>query len=372
MHIECITNHLKEALSIVSRTTDSRGVLPILSHILVKAEDGKITLSATNLEIGVVVSIRGQIKKPGSVAIPSKLISEYIQTVQQESIELVISGEFDLELKTQGSDIQIKGVDPQEFPLIPKEKEDKWLEAPMGNISHSLSQALFATSKDISRPELSGVYFLINEKNTVAVATDGHRLVESFFKPIAADENISCIIPGKTVAEIVRIFSKKEGNMQLQIGNGQIFFNLPGTDGVSIKFTSKLIDGAYPDYKQIIPENFEVEVELNKKELIAAIKGVSLFSSLETREVKMEYQEQAKEIRVLSESSISGKGDVHIKTTPTKGNIGISFNFGYILEGLQSIESDVVKIAFSGSDGPALITGSSEDMRYLVMPLDLS
>lgn len=371
MHIECITTHLKEALNDVARVTDSRGVLPILSHILLKAKEGKIQISATNLEIGVVVTLRGQIKKEGSVAIPAKLISEYIQTVSDNSIELSQKGEFDLRVSSSGSDIEIKGVDPGEFPLIPQQKNDDWIDLDMTELSSGLSGVLFATSKDISRPELSGVYASFKQGGGVLVSTDGHRLVETGIKSAKPPESVSCILPGKTAAEVARIFSKKEGVIKMQIGQGQIFFDMPREDGVSLRLTSKLIDGAYPDYTQIIPSDFEVEISMSRKDLITAIKGISLFASIETREIKMEYQEQGKTIKISSESAISGKGDVEIDVSPSPGNVSISFNFMYVLEGLQGLSGDTVTISFSGNDGPALF---SQDglYRYLVMPLDLS
>lgn len=371
MKLECKKDNLTKGISLVSHISNSRGSLPILSHVLLETQGGMLKLSGTDLEIGIECVIGAHIEVEGKAAIPSRVLSEYLPTVSSDKIS-ISSAEGVTTLGSEAGETKVNGQAAEEFPLIPEVKASQSFVIPTHELAQSLSAVSFAASRDIARAEISGVYFGKKESTLLVAATDGHRLAERTVSSIEGDFEGSVILPLKTAVEVSRIFGKEEGMVNVELDDSQIRFTLKNneTSNVEIMLVSKVIDGEYPDYVQIIPTDFKAVLKLSKKDLVDSVKGVSVFSGVETNEVVFESVEGG--LKIVAESSEVGRSELLVSANITGAMERTSFNYRYVLEGVAVYSSNSVNLSLSGDGGPMLIS-SEEDtgFRYVVMPLDV-
>lgn len=369
MKIECRKENLVKGLSIVSKTSDTRGSLPILSHILFETHNSRLRLAATNLEIGVASYIGAHVKEEGRCAIPAKVLSEFISAVNSEKI-IIESVENGVVLKTDKGETRINSQPADEFPLIPVVEDQKEVRVSAHVFQDALSKVVFAASRDLTRPEISGVYMYFKDGQAYIVATDGHRLSEVSFVVLSGEFEEGVILPLRTVQELVRILSKQEGELVIRRDSSQVFFSYKEEGGaLEVGLVSKLVEGVYPDYTQIIPKEFEATVQVDKRSLVNAIKGVSIFSGIETNEVVFIVSSDG--VDISAESSEVGKSDITLKAKVSGPEQKISFNHRYLTEGLSGFDVSDVDMSFSTEGGPVVLKGvDSNEMRYVIMPLD--
>jgi len=280
MQIICLQENLKQALNITERIIGRNLTLPILNNLLLTTENNRLKISSTNLEIGIISWINGKIEKPGEITIPAKLLSNFIGNLPNKKIEMRVKGS-QLHLKCENFKAVLNGLEAKEFPIIPKIKDKPLIRIKGGVLKANLSQVVEMTSLSDSRPEISGV--LMNfEKNTIKLAaTDSFRLAEKIISHNQKESiNQAMIIPQKTIQELIRILGEKEAandnqgqEVEIILGNNQVLFNLG-----DVQIISRLIEGQYPDYQQIIPKNFTTHATLIRTELINNIRVASLFS----------------------------------------------------------------------------------------------
>lgn len=376
MKIISLQENLKKGISIVSHITSKNVNLPILNNILIKADEGSIDLIATNLEIGIIHSIRGKIEKPGEITIDAKIINEYINFLPQEKISFDVKDE-NIKIECNNYKTKIKGESAKDFPLLPEVEEDNVITTSLVDFKKALSQVVFAVSKSESRIELSGVLFELNDNKLFMVATDSYRLAEKSIdinieKNKNLDENNKIIIPSKTAQEVLRIASNlsddldsSEKRIKLYINENQIVFELDDS-----KIISRVISGQYPDYKQIIPEKKETEIIVSRQELTRAIKASSIFSKSGINDINISVNEEKKEIIISSISSQTGESVINLNGEIKGKNNDITLNFRYLLDGLNNINSDNIRFIIVDNNTPCIIKNEKEDSYiYIVMPI---
>jgi DNA polymerase-3 subunit beta len=376
MKIISLQENLKKGISIVSHITSKNINLPILNNILIKADEGNIDLIATNLEIGIIHSVRGKIEKPGKITIDAKIINEYINFLPQEKISFIVKDE-NVKIECSNYKTKIKGESAKEFPLLPEIEESNIINTSLVEFKKALSQVVFAVSKSESRIELSGVLFALSDDKLSMVATDSYRLAEKTIdinieKNKNLDENNKIIIPAKTAQEVLRIASNlsddldsSEKKVKLYINENQIVFEIDDS-----KIISRLISGQYPDYKQIIPEKKETEIIVSRQELIRAIKASSIFSKSGINDINISVNSEKKEIIISSLSSQTGESIINLNGEIKGKNNDITLNFRYLLDGLNNIDSDNVRVFIVDNNTPCVIKNEKEDSYlYIVMPI---
>jgi DNA polymerase-3 subunit beta len=376
MKIISLQENLKKGISIVSHITSKNINLPILNNILIKADEGNIDLIATNLEIGIIHSVRGKIEKPGKITIDAKIINEYINFLPQEKITFIVKDE-NVKIECSNYKTKIKGETAKEFPLLPEIEESNIINTSLVEFKKALSQVVFAVSKSESRIELSGVLFALSDDKLSMVATDSYRLAEKTIdinieKNKNLDENNKIIIPAKTAQEVLRIASNlsddldsSEKKVKLYINENQIVFEIDDS-----KIISRLISGQYPDYKQIIPEKKETEIIVSRQELIRAIKASSIFSKSGINDINISVNSEKKEIIISSLSSQTGESIINLNGEIKGKNNDITLNFRYLLDGLNNIDSDNVRVFIVDNNTPCVIKNEKEDSYlYIVMPI---
>ena len=374
MKLFCTQSNLNKSLGIVEKAISRSSTLPILSNILLETDKGRLKLSATDLEIGINLWLGSQIDKPGNITVPARLLLNFINSLPNKKIDISTRGNT-LNLKCEQFKASIKGLSAKDFPLIPVIKEKPLAVVSVPSFQRALSQVVSAVSVSQTRPEISGVLMQFKDKEIKIAATDSYRLAEKKVltrKKVAKE--VSLIVPARTIHELIRIFSEQEGDLDIILGDTQILFKFS-----SINLVSRLIEGQYPDYAQIIPDKFKTKALVETKEIQSAIKIASLFAS-KTDEVRLKFKKPAKGkpmLEILSESDDKGSNISQIQTK-INGNSGeIIFNYNYLLDGLSNILTDFVEIAINNDKTPAVLKPftprnkreKDKDYLYLIMPI---
>jgi DNA polymerase-3 subunit beta len=366
MKIICTQENLQKGLSIVSQTVKKTATLPILSNVLFSCEEGKIKLSTTNLEMGMTCFIRGKIEKGGKITVPAHLIYSYISNLPQTNV-LLESKNGILNLECENFKAQVKSLDPSEFPLIPKIDGEALCKIKSEDFRKALSCVVFAAAPDEIRPEIAGVYFKIGKDNIRLAATDSYRLAEKVIKNSqTVNKEAVFIVPKITMTELLRLLTKNmESEVLVFASENQIKFAVGETE-----FISRLVDGQYPDYLKIIPENFSTKLKINTDEFTNALRSASLFSKIDGNEAEIEVKPKTGEMKIYSESGQVGKNVAVLRGQGEGKEEKIFVNYQYVLEGMQAADSEEINLLFSGDIGPVqLKPEGDQNYTYIIMPI---
>lgn len=366
MKLSLTQENLSRALGMVGRIVGSRSSLPVLNNVLLSTEGGRLRIAATNLELGINCRVGGKIEAEGSVTVPAKLLSEFISSLPNGNIELSADG-ANLSVKTPHYESQINGISADEFPLIPEIKGKPLLTLPVEQFKDALVAVAGAASLDEARPVLSGVYLYNEGKKLFVVATDSYRLAEQTLAlPQAPEKDISLIVPARTMLELGRILAETSGEINLYLSENQIMF-----EGDSVELVSRLIEGQFPNYRQIIPEKTETTAEVDTAEFARIVKVANLFARENAGAIKVEVKEGA--VSASSAASEVGENNSSIDCEMDGKDNEISLNARYLSEALANIKAEKVKFSISGKLNPCVIrpAGKKTEAQYLhiIMPL---
>ncbi len=364
MKITCTQENLNHALNQVTRIVNQRASLPVLSNILISAEKDRIKIASTDLEIGICFWIGGKIEEKGAITVPAKIISEFVSTCTDKNLKLISKG-TELKIESVTYKAQITGIDADEFPLIPEINEKPIAIIKTKTLKTAIPQVLPAVSLDESRPVLTGVYWQFKEGNIILAATDSYRLAEKTITPVKSQKQEPIIVPFKTMSEIERMLSQTSAEeIEISIAENQIRVLI----GDNCEIISRLIEGAYPDYLQILPKSFKINTKVDKNELNNGLKMASLFARESANNINIDFKKDL--IEIAAEAAQVGNIDSKIKVQAEGEETKVSFNVKFFSDGLSVIESDVIYIEVSGSSTPIKITDpNSKDFFYILMPL---
>ncbi len=367
MKLQILQENLERAINITSRFASVKAQLPILGNILISTDKSKIFVSSTNLEISASVQVGAKIEEEGEISIPSKVISELISNLPKETINLE-SNKEQLKVKTSGFSSTILGMNSSDFPKIPNSiNEAESLTLPKKEFSRALSQVVFATSLDDTRPILTGVLFVISEGSLVLVATDGFRLSQKKISLKSKSKSSKkIVIPKNVLNEISRLgeedenilFDSQEEDKQVIFGNNNVVL------------TSRLLEGEYPDFEKIIPKSSVLKVLIDKEELLRAVKLASIFAREAANVVKFKILKDG--IVVTAESGQSGNQETKVdaKVDGLSGDFEISFNYRFVEDFLHSVIGEEVKMDFSTTMAAGVFTDSTDSSYlHLIMPV---
>ena len=368
-----LQENLKQGLSLVSHVAGRNVNLPILNNILIRAEAGKIRLVATNLEVGIIITVRGKIEREGAFTVSSKIISDCIALLPNKKISLEQKGN-DLLIDCENYQAKAKGQSAEEFPLIPEVDRKNYFSAGAEEVKQAVAQAIFATAPSETRLELSGVLFIFSGDTLTLAATDSYRLAEKKIKIKSnSEEEKKIIVPAKTLQELIRVLSVNLDNeveasapeIKFYLSENQILFTYGATELVS-----RLIEGQYPDYQQIIPASSKTKILIDRQELIRAVKMASLFSKTGINDVNLDFP-AGKNQAVIS--SVSGQTGENITTLTAKvsgADNSLVVNYRYLLEGLSNMEKETVKIEVIDGNTPCIVRPEQdESYLYIIMPI---
>ncbi|HOU45633.1 MAG TPA: DNA polymerase III subunit beta [Candidatus Pacearchaeota archaeon] len=366
-----LKENFKKGLNIVEKIVGRNLTLPILNNILLKADKNFIILMATNLEIGVKYWVLSKIEKEGSIVVPTKVLSTFISNISDEKISITLKDKK-IYLDAKNNKTFIKGLDPEEFPIIPDSETKEFIELDSKAFCEAISSVLgFCSQNQSRRPEITGIYVNFKKDSVDIVATDSYRLGEKNIllkNPINSE--FAFILPQRTAQELVNIFSL-EDNLKIYYSTNHILFEsmLLEVKNPKIHLNSTLIQGEYPNYKDIIPKNFKTKVTIDKDELLNQIKTAGIFTD-KNNEMKFDVDSKKKGITIFSQNADIGENESFIEALIEGEDLNICFNYRFLLEGLTNIKSKKISIELNGSDGPSIIrpVGDSSFI-YLLMPI---
>lgn len=367
MKFSILQQDLWQSLQAVARSCGVRSQLPVLGNVLLRVEGGKLKLSATNLEIGVVKVLNVEAGESGDVTVPAKTLVEVVANLSGEKLDFTASAD-QLEISTPTFSSKINGISASEFPDIPLVGKEAVVVLPDVLIK-SLPQVTFAAAVDDGRPILTGILTEIKDKKLQLVATDGYRLAH---KTVALDEslNFKALVPRRTLEEIMRLIPEDDADsIKIAISNdqNQIIFEFGNT-----QVSSRLIEGQFPAWEKIIPTEAKARLVVERVEILKAVKLASVFTRSEANIVKLQNPATGKLV-LTSEAKEVGSQKKEIEVQSEGDEIQVAFNTKFLIDVLSVINTSQVIIELSGSLSAALIKPMGEEgLQYIIMPVNLS
>ncbi len=363
MKASILRENLAKALSVCGRVVTTRGSLEILSNVMISTESGRMKISATNLEVGVNYWVGAKVENEGAITVPARLITDVVSSLNSEKVSLELE-EMTLHVNSDTDKLSIKGISIDEFPLIPS-IETTAFKISAKVLREALSQVTFAAALDEARPVLSGVYFLVDGDSLTLAATDSYRLAERVIKlEKKVADKVEVIIPARALIELARTLADITGDIKVCVNDNQVLFAAD-----EVEFTSRLIDGNFPNYKQIIPEGNDTKAVVGVSALAGVLKVASLFARENANSVNIFVRSKGK-IEVSATSSQVGDSSSTIDAQVEGKDGDISFNGKYILDVLSNIKEENVEFEISGKLNPGVIRlEGKKDYTYIIMPL---
>ncbi|TXH07181.1 MAG: DNA polymerase III subunit beta [Candidatus Moraniibacteriota bacterium] len=374
MKLSCTQENLKAALSSLERVVGKQGTLPILSNILLETEKGRLRLSATNLEIGVITSIGAKINVEGRITVPAKLLINFIQNLALDQVVEINQSGTQVILQSGNYTVKINGLDGKDFPIIPEKGNGRSFSIESKVLHLGIQKTLFSVSLNESRPELTGVLMGFREGGVFLTTTDSFRLSEWQMRGrVEGDasflENTQSpvIIPAYTLQEVVKVISQGNDLVQVVLEENQVFFEIGNT-----KIVSRLINGRFPEYQAIIPKQYSTTITLPKNEFQRALKIATSFSLYSSGEVVFRLNTEENHLEIHSQSQGIGE---QVAKIPFDGVLSetmqIVFNPRYILEGVGALSGEQIIMSFNSPATPVRLssTEDGEEYIYIVMPI---
>lgn len=371
MNIECKTNELINIIDKAFRATGKNLSLPVLSCLYLKVDKvtGILDVKATNLDIGVNFKIKVKCLESGIAAPPANTLLSFLSSLSPES-DLKISLENgNLKISSKNNSSVIKCLPTEDFPNIPVVQNEKETTIKSKDFTNGIKSVWYSASNSTIKPELASVYVTPGEQELVFVSTDSFRLAEKkvhYKNPI---EFQPVLLPHKNIPDILKILDGFDSDLKLVFNKNQISFSftIGNTSGTLI---SRIIDGSFPDYKQIIPKSSETEIVVLKNDLISTLRRAQVFSDA-FNQVKFKIEPEAKKFSITAKNNEVGDFAEEIPGKFSGEPLEISFNHKYILDAMQSIDSDSLLLSLSGAGKPMIIKGASDkSFTYVVMPMN--
>jgi DNA polymerase-3 subunit beta len=364
MKLICTKDNLKKGLFVVSRVVGVGNPLQVLNNILVKTDQGRIKLSSTNLEIGVNTWVGGKIEEEGSLTVPARLINEYINNLPTDKVVLTTK-ETTLNLESENYHTNIKGLSAEDFPLIPEVSDEPFAKIDSAELRDALSETIWAAAVNETQPEISGIYMVFEADKLRIAATDRYRLAERIAvlkEPVATNKDV--IVPARTINELNKILGTGKGEVAIYFSESQALFKFDETEIIS-----RLIDGAYPDYRQIIPKEFKTQAVFDKNELMHALKATALFAP-DTNNIQLELTQSG--IKVSASSAAAGENETTVKAKVSGIDNGAVFNFRYLLDCLNNLSEQNLTLKMISDSSPAMLVPEKRvNYVYIVMPIKI-
>ncbi len=380
MKISILQENIKRGISVVSHATGKNPNLPILSNILINVKEGEIKLIATNLEIGIVDKVRGKIEQNGSITVDAKMISDYISLLPNQKVNIKADGSK-LLIESENYKTKIIGHEVEDFPVIPKIERIKEYSANIKEFKNALYNVIFSTATSEIRLELTGVLFCFEDESLIMAGTDSFRLSEKkikikkhFKEGFDQKEKTKFIIPSKTLEELNRILpivseteldNEEDGRIYFYLTDNQILFTYLNTELVS-----RMIEGQYPDYTQIIPKESKTQILINKVDFVRAIKSSAIFTKTGVNDVNLDFPQGKNKLVVSASSGAQGENIVEVECESKGDDNGVVVNYKYLLDGLNVIEGERVRLEVIDGNTPCVIKPEEENgYIYVVMPI---
>jgi DNA polymerase-3 subunit beta len=374
MKITVLQENLARGLGIVSRAVSPRSTLPVLANILIATDEGRLRLSATNLEMGITCWIPARIDTEGSTTVPSRTFSDLVNTLPGDQVQLTLDTKTQsLHVQSGASNNDIKCIDAQEFPPLPTPDMTGAIQLNVADFKEMIHQVVFSASTDDARPVLMGVLMNVEKDKVLMAAADGFRLsVRKAVLSSAASNVINAIIPARALSELARVAGDGEEVVSMVVpkGRGQVIFRVK-----DVELVSQLIDGAFPDYQQIIPRGYKSRTLVSTASLLKACKQAEIFAREGSNVARLDIKSAnggSGEVEISATSEETGKNETIVEATVDGSGVLIAFNVKFLREALEVIKTPNVALETSAPNAPGVVRPvGDEDFLHVIMPMHL-
>jgi DNA polymerase-3 subunit beta len=376
MKVTVLQENLARGLGVVSKAVSPRSTLPVLANVLIASDEGRLRLSATNLEMGITCWIPARIDEEGSTTVPARTFSDLVSMLPSDQVLLKLDPQTQtLNVRGGSSTNDIKCIDAQEFPPMPVPDFDGAVQINVGDFREMIHQVAFAASSDEARPVLMGVLVQVEKDKLTMAAADGFRLsVRKAVLSMPSSAPVSAIVPAQALKELARVATDSEEPiyMVLPKGRGQVVFRVK-----DVEVVSQLIDGTFPDYQQIIPRSYKSRTLVSTSSLLKACKQAEIFaregSNVARFNIKSAQGEmQPSEVEISATSEETGKNETIVEATVDGGGLLIAFNVKFLREALEVIRTPNVALETSAPNAPGVVKPVGDDQfLHVIMPMHL-
>jgi DNA polymerase III subunit beta len=361
MKLQVTQENLSKALSTVARVANTRNTLPILGNVLLKTVDNRLSVAATNLDIAITHFIGSKVSEDGAITVPARLMQDFVSSLPSGVIDLELE-ENKLHITTDQYKSTINGVSAEDFPVMPAIASGTSWNISASVLKKGLQQTVLAASSDEARPVLTGVFIHSHKNNLYMVATDSYRLAEKTLQK--STDDTSLLVPGSALQDMLRILGDGDETVMITHDDQQVLFQVG-----EVELVSRLIEGAYPDYRKLIPASFEVTATLSRADFTNITKVSSLFARESAGSVTIKIDEASSQVSIRSVASQLGENTASAKAE-VSGSGEVTLNSRYLLDALHVFSGDTITFSFNGKLDPCLLTDStSKGYKHVIMPL---
>lgn len=361
MKLQVTQENLAKAVNSVARVANNKSTLPILANILLKTIDNRLTIAATNLDIGITHYIGSKLKEEGSITVPARLMQDFISSLPDGIIDLYTE-DSKLHIETPQYNSTINGVSSEDFPVIPKINKGTSWSVPAKDFKKALQQVVMAASNDEARPILTGVYLHSHEGRLYMVATDSYRLSEKNI--MATEQDIRLLIPASALQDLLRIIVDQENPIEVTHDDQQVLFHTG-----EVELVARLIEGSYPDYQKLMPKKFATTAKIKRSELVNVTKVSSLFARESAGSITIQLREEESCISIRSVASQLGENTA-TANAEVSGEGEITLNSKYVLDALGALSGDEIELCVNGKLEPCVLREAGDDSyTHVIMPL---
>ncbi len=365
MRFETSTEQLLQAVSVATRFVERRANLPVLASVLITTEKaGRVIVRATNLECGVELTIPAKVTNEGVVAVSGSILSGFLGNAKSKAVTASLEGEV-LKVETERASASIKTVPHEDFPILPRVSASSSFIVKASELQRALRSVVYCASVSAVKPELQSVLVFGEAGKLVAAATDSFRLAEKTFSLRNGGSVPQLLIPIRNATELMRLLENVSGDVEVYYNENQISTHIG-----DVYYTSRLIDGAFPNYRQIIPTSFSTEVVVLREDVAQALKSLSVFAD-KFAQVSFTIDPSDKSLVLSSRNPEVGEQTSRVRATISGGAVTLNFNGKYLADSLQAIVGDSVRIHSNGAGKPILIKDAGDpSFFYLAMPMN--
>lgn len=349
----CPRKDLFEAVQTVGHAVSGRSTLPILSHILIQAENGGLRLIATDLELGISCRINGaRIEEEGALTAPSKTLSEVLGNLpDKEEVALSVDKSHTIHVRCLKSDYKILGLPAEDYPKLPEVPDAVSFSMPQAQLKEMIRQTKFAVGTDDSRPILTGILMVFDSETLKFVATDTHRLAVKTAVIKEGHGAQNAIVPARAMNELMRLLTDNDGDVRITLSGNQVQFSLPGEADVQI--IARLIEGQFPNYQRVIPADFHKKLTIPAQPLLRAVRRASIVARENAHRVI--FRTEGEMLILTAESSLVGNAKEEIEVRRDGDDVEIAFNAKYLLDVLEVMDAEEVHLELTESLKPGIM-----------------
>jgi DNA polymerase-3 subunit beta len=366
--LSVMQENLARGLQIVSRAVSTRSTLPVLNNVLLRTEDGGLKLTATNLEIGITYWVPGKIDTGGSMTVPARLLADIVAGLPaNERVDLELQPQETLHIQAGRFETRIKGIDAEEFPAIPTAGERPTTRVPQNVLRVALGEVTFAAATDEARPILTGVLARFEGDKLTFAAADNYRIAVKTINVLDPVEETSVVVPARALHELSRVLADIDEPVDIVLSpsRNQILFHLEGIDLVS-----RLIDGQFPNYQQVLPKGFTTKAIVDRDQLLKAVRLASLIASSSANIVKLQVGKDAEIGVTVSAAADVGDNRSEVEAEVEGDGTTIAFNARYLIDVLTNVDAEQFSVELNGPLSPGVFRPvGDEHYTHVVMPV---